>query len=58
MFCVLGFDFSIMNDFLDFYVIEFATFNECTDEFLHGGVTPFDSDNPDAMTLVILVSNT
>ncbi|XP_008179547.2 uncharacterized protein LOC103308249 [Acyrthosiphon pisum] len=40
-----------MNDVLDFYVIEFATFNECCDEFLHSGVTPLDSTDPAVMTL-------
>jgi len=58
MFCVLGFDFDMMNDVLDFYVIEFATFNKCSDIFLHGGVTPLTATNPDIMTLVRLVSNT
>ncbi|XP_060875914.1 uncharacterized protein LOC132949158 [Metopolophium dirhodum] len=45
------FDFCRMNDVLDFYVIEFATFNECSDDFLHGGVTPIDSLDPAVMTL-------
>ncbi|XP_029342060.1 uncharacterized protein LOC107882658 [Acyrthosiphon pisum] len=45
------FDFCKMNDVLDFYVIEFATFNECCDEFLHSGVTPLDSTDPAVMTL-------
>ena len=57
-FAYLGFDFCKMNDVLDFYVIEFATFNECCDEFLHSGVTPLDSTDPAVMTLVRLVSNT
>jgi len=52
MFCVLGFDFDMMNDVLDFYIIEFATFNECSAEFLHGGVTPIHSTDPAVLTLV------
>jgi len=47
-----------MNGVLDFYVIEFGTFNECSDEFLHGGITPLHSTDPAVMTLVRLVSNT
>jgi len=47
-----------MNDVLDLYVIQFATFNECCDEFLRGGITPIDSTDPAVMTLVRLVSNT
>ncbi|XP_016658069.2 uncharacterized protein LOC100569502 [Acyrthosiphon pisum] len=47
------FDFCKMNDVLDFYVIEFATFNICSEKFLHGGITPLqtNSTNPDDMTL-------
>ncbi|CAI6361428.1 unnamed protein product [Macrosiphum euphorbiae] len=45
------FDFCKMNDVLDFYVIEFGTFNECCDEFLHGGITPLHSTDPAVMTL-------
>ncbi|CAI6363316.1 unnamed protein product [Macrosiphum euphorbiae] len=45
------FDFGKMNDLLDFYVIEFVTFNECSDEFLHSGITPIESTDPAVMTL-------
>ncbi|XP_060875913.1 uncharacterized protein LOC132949153 [Metopolophium dirhodum] len=45
------FDFCKMNEVLDFYVIEFATFNECCDVFLHGGITPMESKDPAVMTL-------
>ncbi|XP_060875911.1 uncharacterized protein LOC132949151 [Metopolophium dirhodum] len=45
------FDFCRMNDVLDFYIIEFATFNECCDVFLHGGITPIESTDPAVMTL-------
>ncbi|XP_060876268.1 uncharacterized protein LOC132949410 [Metopolophium dirhodum] len=45
------FDFCMINDVMDFYVIEFATFNNCTDKFLNNGVTPLGSTDPDVMTL-------
>jgi len=58
MFCVLVLDFSKINENIDFFLMEFATFNECTDDLLRGGITPDQSSNSNIMTLVRFVSNT
>lgn len=58
MICVKGFDFGMLNDVLDYYVVGFEEFNECTDNLLNGGVTPMDSPDPNINTLVKFVSNT
>ncbi|XP_022181617.1 uncharacterized protein LOC111041616 [Myzus persicae] len=39
------FDFSKMNSIMDFYLIEFHTFNKCTPDLLRGGITPLESSN-------------
>jgi len=58
VFCVIGFTFTELNGFIDFYLFEFATFNECGKDFLYSGITPYDSADPNSMTLVRFVSNT
>jgi len=58
MFSVLDFDFPKINDIMDFYIIELASFNDCSNDLLHGGITPIDSPNPNVMTLVRIESNT
>ncbi|KAL4092445.1 hypothetical protein QTP88_026946 [Uroleucon formosanum] len=45
------FDFGKMNQFIDFYLIEFTTFNECVDQLLYGGITPIDSADGNILTL-------
>ncbi|KAL4107209.1 hypothetical protein QTP88_017592 [Uroleucon formosanum] len=45
------FDFVKLNDVLDFYLIEFTTFNECVEELLQGGITPIDSLDKGILTL-------
>jgi hypothetical protein len=57
MFYVKGFNFSKLNDIMDFYLITFCHFNDCFDELLYGGTTPLNSDNSDIKTLVRFVSN-
>ncbi|XP_022181620.1 uncharacterized protein LOC111041620 [Myzus persicae] len=44
-------DFSRINLIMDFYLIGFSYFNECSDDLLRSGITPMDSANPDVMTL-------
>jgi len=45
-----GFDFTVLNDCIDFYVIGFDKFNPCNDNF-RGGIVPIcGTDN----SLVIL----
>jgi hypothetical protein len=55
MFYVKGFDFSKLNDIMDFYLITFYHFNDCFDELLYGGTTPLNSDSSDINTLVRFV---
>jgi len=57
MFYVKGFDFSKLNDIMDFYLITFNYFNDCSGELYNGGTTPLHSDNPIINTLVRFVSN-
>ncbi|CAH1737161.1 uncharacterized protein LOC114126391 isoform X1 [Aphis gossypii] len=45
------FDFSKMNLLLDYYLITFRDFNDCTKELLNGGTTPMDSKDPKINTL-------
>ncbi|XP_026814548.1 uncharacterized protein LOC113554745 [Rhopalosiphum maidis] len=40
------FDFTTLNEVMDYYVIGFDNFNLCTDEFLNGGIVPLDPPNP------------
>ncbi|KAL4107219.1 hypothetical protein QTP88_017602 [Uroleucon formosanum] len=47
----IWYDFVKMNDVLDFYLIEFTTFNECVNELLQGGITPIDSLDKGILTL-------
>ncbi|XP_060852674.1 uncharacterized protein LOC132930688 [Rhopalosiphum padi] len=47
------FDFSKLNDIMDFYLITFYRFNDCFDELLNGGTTPLNSDHSDINTLEI-----
>jgi len=58
MICVKGFDFGTLNNVLDYYVVGFEEFNECTDNLIYGGVTPTDSPDTNINTLVRFVSNT
>lgn len=51
-FFVLDMDLSDMNTIMDFYLIEFLNFNDCSKDLLHGGITPMDSSNSDIVTLV------
>ncbi|XP_022166301.1 uncharacterized protein LOC111030896 [Myzus persicae] len=44
-------DLSDMNTIMDFYLIEFLNFNDCSKDLLHGGITPMDSSNSDIVTL-------
>jgi len=57
MFFVKGFDFSKINLIMDYYLITFHDFNECTENLLNGGTTPLDSNDPYINTLVRFVSN-
>ncbi|XP_060852671.1 uncharacterized protein LOC132930687 isoform X2 [Rhopalosiphum padi] len=45
------FDFSKLNDIMDFYLITFNYFNDCSEELYNGGTTPLHSDNPNIITL-------
>jgi len=36
---LIVFDFTVLNDAVDFYIIEFDGFNECNDQF-RGGIVP------------------
>jgi hypothetical protein len=58
MYCVKGYDFTTLNNVMDYYVVGIDYFNTCTDEFLNGGIIPYDSSNPSATTLVSLISYT
>ncbi|XP_022160488.1 uncharacterized protein LOC111026677 [Myzus persicae] len=40
------FYFPTMNRIMDFYIIEFYTFNECTPDLLRTGITPLKSSDP------------
>jgi len=57
MFCVIGFDFSKINLIMDYYLITFHGFNDCTKTLLNGGTTPLDSNDPKINTLVRFVSS-
>jgi len=58
MFCIKGYDIVMLNDVVDYYVIGFEQFDECTDALLKGGVTPMSSSDPNVNTLVRFMSNT
>jgi len=58
MFYVLDFDFSKINEIMDFYIIEFASFDTCSKNLLHGGITPMDSSDPNVLSFVRFVSKT
>ncbi|XP_060850911.1 uncharacterized protein LOC132929533 [Rhopalosiphum padi] len=45
------FDFSKLNDTIDFYLITFHGFNDCTDKLYDSGTTPLNSDDPNIYTL-------
>ncbi|CAI6361052.1 unnamed protein product [Macrosiphum euphorbiae] len=45
------YDIVMLNEVVDYYVIGFEQFNECTDALLKGGVTPMDSSDPNVNTL-------
>ncbi|KAF0721613.1 Uncharacterized protein FWK35_00030564 [Aphis craccivora] len=45
------FDFSKINLIMDYYLITFHGFNDCTKTLLNGGTTPLDSNDPKINTL-------
>lgn len=45
------FDFSKINLIMDYYLITFHGFNDCTEKLLNGGTTPMDSNDPNINTL-------
>jgi hypothetical protein len=54
---VKGFDFTVLNDVMDNYIIGFDRFNECTLYLLNGGVVPMNSTDLSINTLVRCVLN-
>ncbi|KAL5236161.1 hypothetical protein ACI65C_003571 [Semiaphis heraclei] len=48
---IFWFDFPKINGIVDFYLIEFITFNECCIDLLRLGITPYTSTIPSIMTL-------
>jgi hypothetical protein len=41
-FCLIGFDFVVLNDVMNYYIIGFNDFNPCN-EFFKGGTVPMDN---------------
>jgi len=48
-----GFDFTVLNDCMDYYVIGFDKFNPCNDHF-RGGIVPVNTICGSDNSLVIL----
>jgi len=55
LFCLIGFDFTILNDAFDYYVIGFRDFNPCNDCF-KAGIVPMENVSNSTNSLVKLLS--
>ncbi|KAL5236169.1 hypothetical protein ACI65C_003579 [Semiaphis heraclei] len=49
-------DFSQINGIFDFFLFDFLTFNDCTDDLLRGGITPDQSPDPNILSLTDFIT--
>jgi hypothetical protein len=55
LFCLLGFDFKVLNDVMDYFIIGFYNFNPCN-EFFKGGIVPMNNVLNSTHSLVKILS--
>ncbi|KAL5236164.1 hypothetical protein ACI65C_003574 [Semiaphis heraclei] len=49
-------DFTQINEMFDFFLMEFDTLNECCETLLRGGITPYESSDPNILSLTDFIT--